>query len=124
MSSFCNTLRPCIEIGASRAVWRLCSGTSCCQVLNKGESSMRRSQGRPFSHEEVNRIKFLLNSTDMTLQEIATRMSCAKSSIVSINQTFQIRNYRGRRTYWVLADTGLSGSELQTEVGSLSVLPS
>jgi hypothetical protein len=32
---------------------------------------MRRSQGRPFFHEEINRIKFLLTSMDMTLQEFA-----------------------------------------------------
>jgi hypothetical protein len=85
---------------------------------------MRRSQGRPFLQEEITRIKFLLTSTDMTLQEIATRMGCAKSSIVSINQTFQIREYRGRRTYWVLADNDLSGGTLQVETGSISVLAS
>ena len=63
---------------------------------------MRRSQGRWFSQEEIKRIKSLLASTDMTLQEIAMRMGCAKSSVVTINQTFQIRDYRGRRSYWVL----------------------
>ena len=65
---------------------------------------MRRSQGRWFSEEEIKRIKSLLASTDMTLQEIATRMGCAKSSVVTINQTFQIRDYRGRRSYWVVND--------------------
>ena len=85
---------------------------------------MRRSQGRYFSQEEINRIKSLLAGTDMTLQEIATRMGCAKSSIVSINQTFQIREYRGRRTFWVLADAALTGSTLQVETGSISAMPS
>jgi len=85
---------------------------------------MRRSQGRYFSQEEVNRIKSLLTSTDMTLQEIATRMGCAKSSIVSINQTFQIRDYRGRRTYWVLADNTVPRTTVQVEAGSVSALPS
>ena len=64
---------------------------------------MRRSQGRYFSSQEINRIKLLLSSTDMTLQEIAIRMSCAKSSIVAINQNFRIREYRGRRGYWAVA---------------------
>jgi hypothetical protein len=63
---------------------------------------MRRSQGRPFSTQEIERIKSLLRSTDLTLEEIATRMDCAKSSIVIINQTHQIREYRGRRRYWDL----------------------
>ena len=83
---------------------------------------MRRSQGRYFSQEEINRIKSLLAGTDMTLQEIATRMGCAKSSIVSINQTSQIRDYRGRRSCWVLADT--AENAFQMETGSLSVSPS
>ena len=85
---------------------------------------MRRSQGRPFSNEEISRIKSLLLSTDMTLQDIATRMGCAKSSIVSINQSYQIREYRGRRTHWVLSDADLTGQALQIETSSVSVLPS
>jgi hypothetical protein len=84
---------------------------------------MRRSQGRYFSQDEINRIKHLLTSTDMTLQEIATRMGCAKSSVVSINQSFQIRDYRGRRSYWVLADS-TSESTLQVEAGAISGSPS
>ena len=64
---------------------------------------MRRSQGRYFSPEEITRIKLLLHSTDMTLQEIAIRMSCAKSSIVSINRNFHIREYRGRRREWAVS---------------------
>ena len=71
---------------------------------------MRRSQGRCFSEEEIKRIRFLLASTDMTMQDIATRMGCAKSSVVNINQTFYIRDYRGRRSCWVMnafpGDTG------------------
>ena len=76
---------------------------------------MRRSQGRYFSPEEIDRIKSLLTSTDMTLQEIATRMGCAKSSIVAINRMFQIREYRGRRNYWVLADSIVTENSLRME---------
>ena len=76
---------------------------------------MRRSQGRCFSQDEIQRIKSLLSSTDMTLQEIATRMSCAKSSIVSINQNYRIREYRGRRSYWVLADEAVRGNPVQMD---------
>ena len=64
---------------------------------------MRRSQGRYFSPEEITRIKLLLHSTDMTLQEIAMRMGCAKSSIVSINRNFGIREYCGRRRNWAVS---------------------
>jgi hypothetical protein len=64
---------------------------------------MRRSQGRYFSPQEIERIKSLLASTELTLQEIAIRMGCAKSSVVSINQHFGIRDYRGRRSEWAVS---------------------
>jgi hypothetical protein len=64
---------------------------------------MRRAQGRHFSQEEIERIKRLLSSTDMTLQEIAARMSCSKGSVVNINRTFQIRDYHGRKSLWSVA---------------------
>lgn len=70
---------------------------------------MRRSQGRPFSSGEIDRIKLLLSSTDLTLQQIAQRMDCAKSSVVSINRTFQIRQYMGRRTSWVSGEVEIVG---------------
>ncbi len=70
------------------------------------ECYMRRSKGRPFSSEELATITRLLGNTDMTLQEIAMRMSCAKSSIVAINQQFGIRNYQGRRSCWVVDLSG------------------
>ena len=68
---------------------------------------MRRAQGRFFSVQEIERIKYLLGTTELTLQEIATRMDCAKSSIVAINQNFQIREYRGRRRSWVRPNEGM-----------------
>jgi hypothetical protein len=85
---------------------------------------MRRSQGRYFSPKEIDTIKYLLSTTDLTLQDIAIRMSCAKSSIVTINRNFQIREYRGHKRYWVCSmskDTS-DAAEQQTHTisGSLS----
>jgi len=71
---------------------------------------MRRSKGRPFSNEELATITRLLGNTEMTLQEIAMRMSCAKSSIAAINQQLGIRNYQGKRSYWVV---GVSGGRVE-----------
>ena len=83
---------------------------------------MRRSQGRPFSEKEVERIKFLLTSTDLTLEEIGSRMECAKSSVVAINQNYQIRQYRGRRSSWICTVTekggDTSGERILTMSGS------
>ena len=63
---------------------------------------MRRAKGRAFSPDEVARIGRLLGNTEMTFQEIATRMSCAKSSIVAINQSLSIRDYQGRKSCWIV----------------------
>jgi len=79
---------------------------------------MRRAQGRYFSPQEVSKIKYLLNTTDLTLEEISVRMDCAKSSIVSINRNFGIREYGGRRRYWVCstAQDTTDAIEQQTDV--------
>jgi len=79
---------------------------------------MRRSQGRYFSDQEINRIKHLLSSTDLSLQDIAIRMDCAKSSIVTINQNFQIREYRGRRRSWICLPDAVNAPEQQVHMMS------
>jgi hypothetical protein len=66
---------------------------------------MIRSQGRHFSPDEVKKIVWLLRETEMTLPEIATRMRCSRSAVASINRKFQVRDYDGRRTQWVLPGT-------------------
>jgi hypothetical protein len=63
---------------------------------------MIRSQGRQFKPDEVKKIVWLLRETEMTLPEIATRMRCSRSAIASINRKYQVRDYDGRRTQWVL----------------------
>ena len=61
-------------------------------------------QGQTFSEQEVRRIEWFLSSTEMTLNEIATRMSCSHSAVASINRKLQIRDYAGRRSVWQKAD--------------------
>jgi len=85
---------------------------------------MRRSQGRYFSPKDIDTIKFLLSSTDLSLQDIAIRMDCAKSSIVTINQTFQIREYGGRRRYWVCAVAKETGDSTEGQTHTMSGSPS
>ena len=50
-------------------------------------------QGKHFSTEEVHKIVYLLSSTDMDVRQIAERMQCSRSVIVSINRKFQVRDY-------------------------------
>jgi len=84
---------------------------------------MRRSQGRYFSSKEIDTIKNLLSSTELSLQDIAVRMDCAKSSIVTINRNFQIREYRGHRRNWVcsISKDTFGNTEQQTHMFSSSL---
>jgi hypothetical protein len=57
-------------------------------------------KGRFFSEGEVNRIVWLLASTEMSIPEIARRMHCSVSAVGSINRKLGVRNYAGRRGTW------------------------
>ena len=57
-------------------------------------------QGHALNQEEINRIISLLQDTDMTMPEIAARMQCSRSAIVSINRRFRVREYLGLRSRW------------------------
>ncbi len=59
-------------------------------------------RGRVFTEKDLARIESLLAETDMSFRDIATRMGCAKSSIVAVNRRLGIRQYKGCRTRWDL----------------------
>ena len=61
---------------------------------------MSRTQGRPLSEHEIVKIVALIEKTDMSLTDIATRMDCTRSVVSKINKEFQVRVYEGRRNYW------------------------
>ena len=67
--------------------------------------------GRSFPDETVRRVIELLSSTDMTIEEIAKRMSCCRNTILGINRKFRIRDYGGRRSSWRLASTRAIGEK-------------
>jgi len=58
------------------------------------------AQGRFFDDTEIRRIVSLLASTEMTMGEIAERMSCSRGAVVAINRKWQVRSYSGHRTSW------------------------
>ena len=62
-------------------------------------------QGCALTKEKVQKIVTLLSSTDMTIPEIAARMGCSRSAIVSINRKSQVRDYAGLRSEWALQKT-------------------
>jgi hypothetical protein len=59
-------------------------------------------QGSYVSSEIIQRVIHLLASTEMTVSEIAERMSMSKSTVLAINRRSQVRQYGGRRTQWLL----------------------
>jgi hypothetical protein len=59
-------------------------------------------QGSYLSPEIIQRVIHLLASTEMTVSEIAERMSMSKSAVLAINRRSQVRKYDGRRTQWLL----------------------
>lgn len=59
-----------------------------------------KGKGHCFSDVEVSRIVALLSSTDMSIAQIAGRMSCSVSAVSSLNRRHGVRNYAGRRTSW------------------------
>ena len=59
-------------------------------------------RGRILSEEQVQKIIHLLHSTEMTIGDIAKRMGCSHSVVVSINRKFKVRHYAGLRSEWTL----------------------
>jgi hypothetical protein len=56
------------------------------------------------SENGIRQIVHLLSSTEMAVSEIAERMSCSRSTIISINRRFEVRQYNGLRSSWSKAD--------------------
>jgi hypothetical protein len=65
-------------------------------------------KGCVLTEQEVRKIVCLLSQTDLSNRDIAARMGCSKSSIVSINRRFQIREYNNHRNTWTIG--GLSST--------------
>jgi len=59
-------------------------------------------QGCALPDIQVRKIQWLLSTTSMSLPDIAERIGCSRSTVVTINRKFQIRNYGGSRSTWAL----------------------
>ena len=57
-------------------------------------------QGCALSEYEIGKIVALLHSTEMTIDEIAKRMGCSRSTVANVNRQYQVREYAGARTCW------------------------
>ncbi len=59
------------------------------------------SRGKALSDTQIRKIISLLSSTELTVPEIAERMGCSRSTVVSVNRFHAIRDYQGHRSVWV-----------------------
>jgi hypothetical protein len=64
-------------------------------------------QGRPFHPEFEEKILKLLRETDMTIGEIAERVSCSRSLVGTLNRKRNVRFYGGARSRWTVAGGSL-----------------
>jgi len=75
--------------------------SSLSEETSGGSWHMAR-QGCFLTEREVSRIVTLLSNSDMTILEIAERMTCSRSAIAAINRRFQVRKYAGPKSKWIL----------------------
>ena len=62
-------------------------------------------QGYPLSDSQIQKVNYLLETTDMSMVDIATTIGCARSTVSKLNQHHKIRNYENRRSSWRLTQT-------------------
>jgi hypothetical protein len=72
-------------------------------------------QGIPATPREIERIIRLLSSSDLSISDIATRVGRSRALIISINQRYSVRRYKGRRGTWVVEKTYLADSLSKTK---------
>ena len=58
------------------------------------------NKGRRLSEDETRKIVGLLEATEMTIPEIATRMNRSRGAVIGVNRRYRVRDYGGRRTQW------------------------
>jgi hypothetical protein len=72
-------------------------------------------QGNPLNVQEIQRIVSLLSETQMSMPEIAMRMRCSRSTIVSVNRRYRVREYGGFRSKWEIYKASEPTSSQPTE---------
>lgn len=58
------------------------------------------ARGNYLPVKSILRMIELLSSTDLAFIDIAERMGCSKSTVISVNRRFQVRRYNGKRSRW------------------------
>ncbi len=97
LSPYFSRCRPPLDYSNYRKEW------------NPEEGTLMARKGWSLTETEVHKIVYLLSETDLVVGDIAERMSCSKTAVISINRRFRIRDYGRHRTTW--KHTGARGSK-------------
>lgn len=62
-------------------------------------------QGCRLQETEIRTIVRLLDTTDMSIGDIAQRTGRSRAAIISVNRRFRLRDYRGQRSTWSVPST-------------------
>jgi IS30 family transposase len=63
-------------------------------------------QGCRLQEAEIRTITRLLDTTDMTIGDIAQRIGRSRAAVISVNRRFRLRDYRGQRSTWEVVSGG------------------
>jgi DNA invertase Pin-like site-specific DNA recombinase len=74
-------------------------------------------RGKALSEDQVRRIVSLLASSELTVPEIAERMGCSRSTVISVNRFHGIRSYQGHRNIWSCTTPALVEGRRARETG-------
>src|SRR5678815_285808 len=74
------------------------------------------SRGKALSENQVRKIISLLASTELTVPEIAERMGCSRSTVVSVNRFHGIRDYQGHRSVWICTSSAQPAAPASVKV--------
>ena len=66
----------------------------------QGKEPKMARQERALTDDEIRRITGLLSQTDMSISEIADRMRCSRSAVLSFNRKLGIRKYNLLKATW------------------------
>lgn len=61
-------------------------------------------QGCALTEQEVKRVVWFLANSDMTVLEIAARMTCSRRTVAAINRRFQVRKYTAAKAKRILPE--------------------
>ena len=70
---------------------------------HRNEEQELKGKRNPLTEKEVEKVRQLLMTTELTLRDIARRFSVSEIVIRKVNQKYNVRIYNGRKRHWSVA---------------------